>query len=288
MARIRSIKPESCLSETLAELSDRACLLFAYLPCFCDDEGRMRYSPRLIKAQLFPLRDGITTKDCGALVEELESHGLVIVYEADGETLLQVTNFLEHQHPQKPKPSEFPAPVPVQYRSGTVTVPEREEKKGNSEKRGLYQGKARNTVSVQEEYSSDTASRVIVKGEGVVIGEVKEKEKEKEKAAPGADEDRCTLETIRRIVTYLNHKTGKNFKHSTASTQRAIRARWKEGFRLPDFFRVIDVKFAQWGRDSRMAGYLRPETLFGSKFDGYLNERMPGDADGGERYAAYN
>ena len=58
MSRIRTIKPDSALSETLESVSVTAALLFARLPCFTDDEGRMRYSPALIKAQVFPLHRG--------------------------------------------------------------------------------------------------------------------------------------------------------------------------------------------------------------------------------------
>lgn len=77
------------------------------------------------------------------------------------------------------------------------------------------------------------------------------------------------------IVNYLNAKSGKNFKNNTKETRRAIRARWNEGFRLPDFKRVIVTKCAKWKSDEKMVDYLRPQTLFGTKFEGYLNESPP-------------
>ena len=77
------------------------------------------------------------------------------------------------------------------------------------------------------------------------------------------------------IVNYLNAKSGKNFKDNTKETRRAIRARWNEGFRLPDFKRVIVTKCAKWKSDEKMVDYLRPQTLFGTKFEGYLNESSP-------------
>jgi uncharacterized phage protein (TIGR02220 family) len=49
-----------------------------------------------------------------------------------------------------------------------------------------------------------------------------------------------------------------------------VRARVRDGFTLDDFKAVIDAKVAQWGEDEKMAEYLRPETLFGTKFEGYL------------------
>jgi hypothetical protein len=49
-----------------------------------------------------------------------------------------------------------------------------------------------------------------------------------------------------------------------------VRARVRDGFTLEDFKAVIDAKVSQWGDDEKMAEYLRPETLFGTKFEGYL------------------
>ncbi|MDA1657902.1 conserved phage C-terminal domain-containing protein [Bacillus cereus group sp. TH150LC] len=78
------------------------------------------------------------------------------------------------------------------------------------------------------------------------------------------------------IVSYLNEQAGKSFKHKTAKTRSLIKARFKDGFTIDDFKRVIDIKTAQWLKDSHMNQYLRPETLFGTKFEGYLNEKIKG------------
>ncbi|MGD2278292.1 conserved phage C-terminal domain-containing protein [Bacillus wiedmannii] len=75
------------------------------------------------------------------------------------------------------------------------------------------------------------------------------------------------------IVSYLNEQAGKSFKHKTAKTRSLIKARFKDGFTIDDFKRVIDIKAAQWLNDSHMSQYLRPETLFGTKFESYLNEK---------------
>jgi len=45
-----------------------------------------------------------------------------------------------------------------------------------------------------------------------------------------------------------------------------------DGFTLEDFKTVIDKKCADWLNDAKMCKFLRPETLFGPKFEGYLNE----------------
>ncbi|MGG1339729.1 conserved phage C-terminal domain-containing protein [Bacillus toyonensis] len=75
------------------------------------------------------------------------------------------------------------------------------------------------------------------------------------------------------IISYLNEKVGKSFKHKTTKTRTLINSRFKDGFTIDDFKQVIDIKTAQWLKDSNMNQYLRPETLFGTKFEGYLNEK---------------
>lgn len=80
------------------------------------------------------------------------------------------------------------------------------------------------------------------------------------------------------IVDYLNKKTGKNFKSDSSKTRKLIDARFNEGYTIEDFRKVIDTKVAQWKGDPKMDGYLRPETLFSNKFEGYLNEKIIEDS----------
>lgn len=77
----------------------------------------------------------------------------------------------------------------------------------------------------------------------------------------------------RDVVEHLNKMTGKNYKASSEKTKKLIHARLKEGFTLEDFKTVIDIKCAEWLHDEKMETYLRPETLFGTKFEGYLNQK---------------
>lgn len=85
------------------------------------------------------------------------------------------------------------------------------------------------------------------------------------------------------IIGYLNQVTGKTFKN-VESHKKLIRARWNEKATLDDFKKVIDNKSSEWlGTD--MAKYLQPSTLFGNKFDQYLNQtktvKQKGDSYGG-------
>ncbi|MBT2735674.1 conserved phage C-terminal domain-containing protein [Bacillus sp. ISL-7] len=75
------------------------------------------------------------------------------------------------------------------------------------------------------------------------------------------------------IINYLNEITGKNFKPGSIKTREMIHARYKEGFTFEEFKRVIDLKTAEWKSDPAWNKFLRPETLFGTKFESYLNQQ---------------
>lgn len=77
------------------------------------------------------------------------------------------------------------------------------------------------------------------------------------------------------VISYLNEKLGTKYKPNSAINKRLIDARAKEGYSLDDFKQVIDNKCATWAHDPKMSKYLRPQTLFGTKFESYLNEKAP-------------
>ena len=77
---------------------------------------------------------------------------------------------------------------------------------------------------------------------------------------------------VRIPLAYLNHSVGKNYKYLEKNLKHII-ARFNEGYTLEDFKQVIDVKTEEWKDNPEFFKYLRPETLFGSKFDSYLNQK---------------
>lgn len=82
------------------------------------------------------------------------------------------------------------------------------------------------------------------------------------------------LDTVKAVVDYLNEKCGTKYKNSSAETRRLIVARLNQGFSLEDFKQVIDNKVSDWGNDSQMSKFLRPQTLFSNKFESYLNQSI--------------
>lgn len=95
-----------------------------------------------------------------------------------------------------------------------------------------------------------------------------------EKSRPHAETtSEQTNATCQEIIDYLNEKAQTRYKATTAKTRSLINARLSEGFVVGDFKTVIDKKCAEW-KGTEFEKFLRPETLFGTKFEGYLNARQ--------------
>jgi hypothetical protein len=124
MARIRSVHPDICLDETLAEVSARAERTFVRLWTHLDDEGRAKDNPKLIKAALYPLHDDMTSAEVEADIRELIGLGLLLRYEVDGVRVIACKSgsWGERQKPRHPSPSRLPAP-PQGYRPPDGTPP---------------------------------------------------------------------------------------------------------------------------------------------------------------------
>ena len=139
-------------------------------------------------------------------------------------------------------------------------------KKGSKGNFSIYKIIKTNEMMVTNAYvisnSKDSDSNALEGKEvtnAYVIGNSNPKNKEKEN------------NIYSEVIKYLNEKANTNYRPSTKNTQGFISARLKEGFTVEDFKKVIDVKAKSWiGTDFEK--YLRPATLFGAKFENYLNE----------------
>lgn len=107
MARIRTIKPDFWTDEKVVELSFGARLLFIGLWNFADDSGRMVYSEKKYKMQIFPADEVVMSE----LVGEIRREKLVTVYEVDNIQYLQINGFDKHQKVDKRFPSKLPPPT---------------------------------------------------------------------------------------------------------------------------------------------------------------------------------
>ena len=99
-------------------------------------------------------------------------------------------------------------------------------------------------------------------------------------AEPQAPAQSKDPDHVEEIVDYLNQRAGTHYKPTTANTRKLIKARIKEGFTVDEIKLVIDKKCAEWLNNRDMTQYLRPETLFGPKFEGYLNAKQTSQRNG--------
>ena len=86
------------------------------------------------------------------------------------------------------------------------------------------------------------------------------------------EEEEIDINIYSSIVNYLNKKANTRYRVNNKKTKTLIKARLNEGFTEDDFIKVIDNKVKEW-INTDMEKYLRPETLFGTKFEGYLNQK---------------
>jgi len=96
--------------------------------------------------------------------------------------------------------------------------------------------------------------------------EIRDKREEIEK------EIEINIIPFKEIIEHLNINAGTSYKASGNKTRDLITARWNEGFTLEEFKKVINKKCIEWiGSDYEK--FLVPTTLFGTKFEGYLNQK---------------
>lgn len=85
-------------------------------------------------------------------------------------------------------------------------------------------------------------------------------------------EEEIDINIYSSIINYLNKKANTRYRVNNKKTKTLIKARLNEGFTEDDFYKVIDNKVKEWA-NTDMNKYLRPETLFSPKFEGYLNQK---------------
>ena len=82
------------------------------------------------------------------------------------------------------------------------------------------------------------------------------------------------IDIVSEVILYLNQVAGTRFTAGSQATQKHINARLKEGYTLEDFKQVINTKTSEW-QGTEFAKFLRPVTLFGTKFENYINQQPP-------------
>lgn len=141
-------------------------------------------------------------------------------------------------------------------------------KKLNAERNRRY--RARKKQQLQQDTSSNVS---VTSRDGTDIDKEIDKDKDKENKYIVSNKYDMIYHSV---VSYLNKRANTSYRATSKLTQQLIQARMKEGFTETDFYKVIDHKTKTW-RNTKFEKYLRPQTLFGPKFEGYLNERVMED-----------
>lgn len=97
-------------------------------------------------------------------------------------------------------------------------------------------------------------------------------EEEKKETFKDTDDDGLLSEISKKVIEHLNKTAGTNFRYTSKLNRSKINARLNEGYKLDDFIDVINKKHKEW-QGTEFERYLCPETLFGNKFEKYLNQK---------------
>jgi len=237
-------------SETLDELCPSQENLFYRLLVVVDDYGCTDARPVVVLARCYPLRiSKIPVEDMKTWLLDLARVGLITLYQAEGKEYLQVSKWEKHQRVRN-KRHKCPLPAAdgsdAQHIAATLDTLVQ-----SAASCGELRRVAASCNNPPSESLSLSLSESLSK-EKTIVGQ-------KTPAIPYPE-----------IIAYLNAKAHTLFKPSTDKTQAMIRARWHEGFTLENFKTVVDNMVLAWYGDVKMQTYLRPETLFGTKFESYL------------------
>jgi uncharacterized phage protein (TIGR02220 family) len=303
MARIRTIKPEFWTDAKIGSLSFLERLLFIGMWNFADDEGLINANPLFLKSQIFPYDERLKISEVQKALVHFDSLKMVYLYKINNQPYAWIIKFRSYQRIDKPQKPLCPTPS-IQNSEFALSVFKRDNftchlckeetnlqdelnivnsrrpsldhiiaksKNGTNYPSNLVtaciscnKSRGNNDLVPFVEYSENNLG--IFQGG---LEKEKEKEKEKEQGKEGKGRD-----IYSEAISYLNLKTGAFYKDTTPKTRELIDSRVKEGFTLEDFKKVIDNMTGKWGLDPKMKQFLRPHTLFGTKFEGYLNTKV--------------
>lgn len=98
-------------------------------------------------------------------------------------------------------------------------------------------------------------------------------EKEKSKRKKKNEEEEDILALAQTVISLLNDLSGSSYQYDSATTLKYFRARYNQGFKDPeDYYKVVRYKVKEWGKNEEFSKYLRPSTLFGTKFEDYIQQ----------------
>jgi len=245
----RILKESTLTSPNLNRCSIPAQDLYKRLLCLVDDYGCCEANVEIIKGRAYSMVKGVSIKSIAKWRDELVKNRLIRIWENEERQYLVFTSAEKNLFS---KTSYTNNGNPTRHRRKTPEPP-------------LEMPKSAKPCQKKPELASLSQPS----------------------PNPNPNPNNIYMPLIGDIIAYLNEKSGKNFKDSLIKNQTLIRSRIKEGFTIDDFKKVIDIKVREWAKNPEMEGYLRPHTLFGNKFESYLNQKAAQE-HGGITYEKYN
>jgi hypothetical protein len=138
MARIRTIKPEFWISDQITECSPIARLMFIGLWTFADDAGRMPFSVKRIKKQIFPA-DDISSSSIQGMIDELSSNDLIEIYDVEDKQYLEITGW-HHQRIDRPT-YQFPDRKGLNHGNASFDARRTIHEVSTPESKGVYRSR---------------------------------------------------------------------------------------------------------------------------------------------------
>ena len=232
--RSRIIKPELFQNKKLGRAGQGVSFHFVGLWIIADREGRLINEPDLIKGLLYPFIKKVTPEKIIIMTNKLVELGFVYSYSDGEDDYLWIPTFTEHQTIHK---HEAQSIIP-QYTKDLEVMSSNVDT---------------STVNVSSSTCSSTSTSTITStsiSTSTSEGDIPFKD----------------------IIEHLNYCANTKYKYESKKTQSLISARWNEGVRLEDFRYVHAVKVEEW-INTDMEKYIRPETLYSNKFEGYRQQK---------------
>ncbi len=276
------IDPQIWDSEQVMSLSAEGFKLYIYLIGISDDEGRFRLSRSMFPSRAFPC-GGVTVKTTDEILRVMNATDLIRIYKVNGTEFAHHPNWHKYQKIDRPSPSTIPPPPQYEASIGenehSISTNVVFVEDSTNTRRELDQ----NLPLINKLIKEEVIKTEVEKKEELEKKEInKEEEKEifsKEKILSFSQKnekskkEKTETEKIpyEDIIQDLNLKAGTSYRSTTPKTRELIKARWNEGFRLSDFCIVHTKKCDEW-KGGEYCKFLRPETLYGSKFESYLQQ----------------
>ena len=218
-----------------------------------DDYGRFSADERLLKSNLFPLKTNIRETDISRWITECETTGLITVYTVASKKYLEIQNFNQRL---RIKSTKYPSAVKCKQDVDTMSASGQHDVSGNNKNK--VSSKKPMTIGSNENVSSMSAD-----GQQVVSDmppEV-EVEVEVEVELPPNPQGGIVNDKIdfKKLIGYINKKTGRDFKIVNDAVKRKFAARLKEGYTKDDILSAIKNSVKdQFHRDNNFK-FLTPE-----------------------------